>query len=1314
MRNLNWNSPGRPLRLIDTLFVELESAAANQIHQPLDGNASDGTSARRRSRSESLRSRDSDGTSARKERRHQIPGLRQTPYLKLLLLRCDDTDTYKSISRKEIREWIKANTPPSQKSSKSSKQENHDAFEWMILHVVLPDADRKVTWPHRNSTKILGYLRDDFNSSSKNAVDRVGQIPATRLSSAEDGKASISDSTFGKQAADAWDSSLATLKQLILSSFDQRVRQYEDDIKEKRAQRSLPGWNFCTFFVLKEGLSRGFESVGLVEDALSGYDELHAELDSTIRSKHSSDGTSQDATIFRDATPEILAILKDGIDEARTRALSLFEKQAIDPAKKPYRDLILSSDISMFDFKTYIFAREVFLLQRIGAASKSGPSGKKTIEPRFLCDICQRSTSFIASAGTILRDEVLAASTASEAVQQEPLSSIHALVMRVVSAWTYEVSYSIMDLIEGYNIAGSAQSSRPLSAQTSTVGTGTQAQATAASSAHFRSLLSSRRAALVLTARRALQHLGAAMEWKSGWEAAAELISSLEKGETTTEAKSGDEIGGAVDTTQSRSLRKALSSASSFRTACLALTELALQRQQEAGDLRGARSTRVDLAIIRFSESLYAECAETLETILKQRLDHAWTGSQAALLVVLAQCYQQLHRSEDFVRTSLRLVSYLAHAEDDSFLPLSRSQNVQSVLRASIAASEQIDPEITVNLEDYVDSVKFDSCIQYPDDKHGFSLRVWLKCSVFDGIRIDSLAVGLSRLNSNESFELQLTTSQATALKRGSTELSVLSDVVCPGIFEIRSISISIGKIRLSHVFDHQAKVASRQKINRLAKDIPRLRVWLPASSPNVKLDIYDEVDLDRPKCVALTIEQGSKPIDNAHVQLRAASAGLRLHTAQARIVQGHCTIADSTKPGLFEIADIQPTGEIKLAIPFQMDYELKSIGVRCELTHTTTQGQQKVSISKNLAVVLPLGVNVQDVFKANVLFSKFSISSSTGTPLRVLDYDLQGNPGYRTHCPTKKEPAFPVFGRQPACLTYKITHEAVDEPRKDLQHRLRLGITYQCLDEEIMQTLKQLLVEGLLEAGFDQFRYLLEEHIEASISARLTNPELESVALLREVKVLTYDQMQWDAALLALRKEDAANLSAWLRMWHANNQTVLLPPSSDRVPMRKIQIPVDVPPMQVVHTAKLDIINVGATDAWHVGDAIPAELRIKLTTQWARKEEAAPSALTFNYELDAPPDAWIIGGQRRGLFSVDEGQEIQFPVLLLPQRAGHLMLPALDMRSVGGEPGGPPVHCEVDYRSQGESVLVMSSIEAPTVGINVRGERRSWLIDAS
>ena len=392
LRNLHWNPASRPLRSIDSLYVELvpdeNSAPSGSIDSSAGLPATSDDGATQLGSSDARRG--SQAFPPKKERRHQIPGLRQTPYLKIYLLRCDDSDTYKSSVRKLLREWIKAHTPPSQSSTTVNSQENHDAFEWMIIHVVLPDVQHGSVWPSKASASVLDKIRSDFNASSKSPVDRVAQIPATRSLQIQGATVNPVPSgpvrdEFLRETNRAWDDLLMKVKALILTSFDLRVRQYEEDIKERVSQRALPGWNFCTFFILKEGLARGFESVGLVEDALAGYDELSVELYTAIEEQRTKSADGQDAGLFREHTEELLALAESAEAEAhrsvvQDRSAEESCLSLLDGDRKQYRELILANNISAFDFQSYVFARQVSLLSRIARLTPTaGNTGEKLL-----------------------------------------------------------------------------------------------------------------------------------------------------------------------------------------------------------------------------------------------------------------------------------------------------------------------------------------------------------------------------------------------------------------------------------------------------------------------------------------------------------------------------------------------------------------------------------------------------------------------------------------------------------------------------------------------------------------------------------------------------------------------------------------------------------------------------------------------------------------------------------------------------------------------------------------------------------------------
>lgn len=462
LRNLHWKAPTRPLRSIDYLHVDLvpskETAHTIGASSSAQTSAPGSTGASTKSTEDNLRP-----PTREKERRHQIPGLRQTPYLKVYLLRCDDSDTYKATARKQVREWVKEHTPPSQSSS-SSTQENHDAYEWLIVHVVVPNTpaasqprgsssgtagEKEKTgmaskWT-RGTTTLLEKLRADFNISSKSAPDRVAQIrlpkelipPHMLPAPAPVTSPPITESP--QEQNRAWSDIIARLKTLILLSFDLRVSQYEEDIRKNESQRSFPGWNFNTFFILKEGLARGFESVGLVEDALVGYDELSIGLDTVICDQANEEaqggvllGYSGD--LYEKAT----ALLEPLGKEEKAKKSPIHDTKPIDAQNKDYRSLILANNISIYDFRLYVFARQMFLLLRLGNSVSARSELAAKLQPRTnagaqqlsaddnaigllksgaqandsedlfsLSDLCSRALNFVTFAGRLLRDDLI-------------------------------------------------------------------------------------------------------------------------------------------------------------------------------------------------------------------------------------------------------------------------------------------------------------------------------------------------------------------------------------------------------------------------------------------------------------------------------------------------------------------------------------------------------------------------------------------------------------------------------------------------------------------------------------------------------------------------------------------------------------------------------------------------------------------------------------------------------------------------------------------------------------------------------------------
>jgi hypothetical protein len=298
----------------------------------------------------------------------------------------------------------------------------------------------------RGTTTLLEKLRADFNVASKSAPDRVAQIrvPKERVpphmlqAPAPVTSPPIAESPQEQERA--WMDVIAKFKILILLSFDLRVGQYEENIRKNDAQRSFPGWNFNTFFILKEGLARGFESVGLVEDALLGYDELSIGLDSVIRDQASEQAQGSVLLSYSDDIYQIAAGISQQTRESPSEPLpSIHDDQPINAKKKDYRGLILANNISIFDFRLYIFARQMSLLLRLGNSISARTDLAAKLMPRPNADVPQRSTD----------DSGIGMKSGGQRDDSEDLFSLAELCTRALNFITFAGRLLRDDLIHG-------------------------------------------------------------------------------------------------------------------------------------------------------------------------------------------------------------------------------------------------------------------------------------------------------------------------------------------------------------------------------------------------------------------------------------------------------------------------------------------------------------------------------------------------------------------------------------------------------------------------------------------------------------------------------------------------------------------------------------------------------------------------------------------------------------------------------------------------------------------------------------------------
>lgn len=181
----------------------------------------------------------------------------------------------------------------------------------------------------------------------------------------------------------------------------------------------------------------------MVEDALLGYDELSIGLDTVIREQGMEGGTTQGGAIshhsedlFKQASILLEYAQSEEHDE-HDQQPRIHDEAPISANKKDYRGQILSNNISIFDFRTYIFARQMALLLRLGNSQSARSDLAAKLQPRSnagniqrsvddsnvgiksehspadsedlfsLAELCSRALNFITFAGRLLRSDLL-------------------------------------------------------------------------------------------------------------------------------------------------------------------------------------------------------------------------------------------------------------------------------------------------------------------------------------------------------------------------------------------------------------------------------------------------------------------------------------------------------------------------------------------------------------------------------------------------------------------------------------------------------------------------------------------------------------------------------------------------------------------------------------------------------------------------------------------------------------------------------------------------------------------------------------------
>lgn len=1331
LKSLHWKSPSRPLRSIPALHVSFVRAEGQNGSQ---SNA----------------------------RRHQIPGLRETPYVKLYLLRCDDKEAYKETARKELKQWIKDNTLEKESKKTLRNQEHHDAYEWMIVHVVSPNTpaasqpksskhisveatdstdslNSKSKWTGKSTSTIFDKLRADFGSS-KTAVPRVAQV---RLTDPARPQTAISPADL----EDQWQQLTDDLKQCILKSFDSRVSEYEEDIKERESQRTLPGWNFCTFFILKEGLARGFESVGLLDDALGVYAELDLGLDGLIKDQERFDSDAPGALLpySKDLKTVIRNALADNIsphlDDTSQKELNLSQMLSMDKdqfpfdvERKHYRDLILSNNVSTFDLRIYTFTRKMEIRLRQAKVAPPGTSAAHLkhgyLDLAICAEVAETSLEFINHASRELRVDLHNAWGGRLSGKERALQ--RSIIGNIAASWTWTAIMQVLNLLLPATGLSTEKLALEAMSDSSVTTVSVNGDSNEASSEREKAEASSRSssstrtsservvkrhsqqsklgleqvlawvARLILLARKVIEELPATMTWSlqldqidvPGYQSSKKTLHRHSSHMNALSIVNGSTSSSLDESTQednlrsltTAALRSVVKSERHFHGAYQMLSMSAIHLLRLAGNVQTASQVLVDVARLAYNQADRVTAAHYLGQVFTPRSSRSQAHEYA--LAMYTDCLKTLDRPNEYAQCLLMLV------QSDAASAHATQEHCEELIRIA-----DIVQPVSLPLNSIVSIRQVDRTVTPHADKAGFTMSVKLQTPRGSHLILH----GRSRLilqvqDQTEPSEIVLEGPQELDLSSGSCLAQFATNTSTHGWYDITAIEVDVGNMHFSHYLIDAGHDRDGQDLRGPRSQAPPVLVYRPSGSVDTEMAPATDIVLGESRRLRLSIILGRWPAAQYSIRLRSATPGLRLllHDSQLLDSNGEISLAVARVNDV-SVITVKCGDSIESAcidIPYTLEHASEpTLAVKAEITYSLDDEVFSMFKTSHVDVLLSVSVNVQDLHRRSHWFSRFLISPSTLVPILLVGCAIDASEEVEVEAPQATTESLMVFPNQPAHWTARLTPTSRQRPSSKI--RLALNVRFQCLDELILRSVQTLFAQDCRVANLEPFYAVLVDHLLQRIKTEWTEQDLEVTALTRAVEMWKMKDLDWESILCAFESQKRQTVIQWLTTWHEQRQYI--PIGLDLAPVHQLKLFIDLPAHPPLIITSLTLVNATATAP--LEQPLFATLSIEVL-----ETEENESGRDYTFDLLAPSDTWLLGGRRKGSIPNTPGIT-KTSVVLFAQRIGSLLLPVIDIRCRKRAEGnskapGAWVEAPVEVHNEtvSKTVTITSNVKSTTI----------------
>lgn len=298
------------------------------------------------------------------------------------------------------------------------------------------------------------------------------------------------------------------------------------------------------------------------------------------------------------------------------------------------------------------------------------------------------------------------------------------------------------------------------------------------------------------------------------------------------------------------------------------------------------------------------------------------------------------------------------------------------------------------------------------------------------------------------------------------------------------------------------------------------------------------KIHVEKLRNIIVEVDTGRNDVDSLDIRLRAASAGLRLHTADAVILENKINL-EIQQSGQLHIGPQSANTKLRISLPYSLEHGLGEVTVRVEAQYNTSDGSFIFLSTNVILVALPLDVDVHDIFKAESIFSRFSIRTTNSIPLQVTGVQLKDSVAFAVKplpCPS----LMTVFEKQPASLTYSITKKPVKEGSELSRKEVALAMTvqYLCISDLMLDRIESALRVALEDSPYANLKRLLIPLLRNGAQSHSLALQFEKAVLLHELVLPVYQEVGWDKVIHNLSASLKSGLTEWLQGWHKVSNT--------------------------------------------------------------------------------------------------------------------------------------------------------------------------------